>query len=293
MLASDERWLSMGRMTEFGPQFSGRAGFEAFLRSLLRADWNQEDGPLRLNSALTLVDLGDSMFFSNARIFLSALAETNGTPVTATGNLTRAFVAGVFEKLNLPAGLRSSVRQVCKVINEQDVWPLHIVRIVCECAGLIARRNKRIQLSRTGRLLATEDQAGKLFRALFVGYFRRFDLQYNFPFRQVPGIQQTMAVILWRLQTVAADWKKVQGIAPDLLLPDVHAQLRKAMISEHDQEEWILSGYLLDALLIFGLIERQRPSGWFGVSEKDAIRISPLWRKFIRFVWQEEKVGWN
>ena len=33
----------------------------------------------------------------------------------------------------------------------------------------------------------------------------------------------------------------------------------------------------------FGLIERQKSGEWPSVTEKDEIRITPLWRKFIGF----------
>jgi len=47
--------------------------------------------------------------------------------------------------------------------------------------------------------------------------------------------------------------------------------------------EWILAGYVLDPLFDFGLIERQKSSEWPSITDKDKIRITPLWRKFIGF----------
>ena len=125
--------------------------------------------------------------------------------------------------------------------------------------------------------------AGSLFRKLFLAYFRKFDLQYGFPLRDVPGIQQTMAVILWRLDTVARDWVSVRGLAPRLLLPGVLTQLRQAMLSPYDTEEWIVAGYVLEPLWDFGLLERRKPSEWRVVTEHDFIRVTPLWRRFISF----------
>jgi len=124
-----------------------------------------------------------------------------------------------------------------------------------------------------------------LFRTLFLAYFRRFDLHYDFHLRDVPGIQQTIAVILWRLDTVARDWKPVRGLAPEILLPGVLNQLREAMVSQYDKEEWILAGYVLDPLFDLGLIERKQRAEWPSVTEKDFIRVTALWRKFITFAW--------
>ena len=270
-------------MIQFAPEPSGRAAFEAFLRLLLEADWQDPQSPLRLNSQLALADLASATFFQNTRLLLSALAESNGTAATATGNLNRVFVRQMFDRIIMPKPSRESTLAVCKVINEPDVWPLHLARIVGECAGLISRRNKRIQLTRSGRELLPDDQAGILFRKLFLAYFRKFDLHYDFHLRDVPGIQQTMAVIVWRLDTVARDWVPVRGLAPELLLPGVLTQLRQAMLSHYDAEDLILAGYVLEPLWDFGLLERRKASEWPSITDKDHIRVTPLWRKLISF----------
>jgi hypothetical protein len=56
------------------------------------------------------------------------------------------------------------------------------------------------------------------------------------------------------------------------------------MTTQYDKEEWILSGYVLHPLQELGLIERKHTGEWPKVSmEEDEIRLTPLWRKFIRF----------
>jgi hypothetical protein len=255
---------------------------------LLFADWESPDGPLRLNADLKSADLADAEFFFNARLFLAALAEEDGAPTTATGNLNRVFVGRMFDHLKLPQPSRDSIRHVCKVVNEQDVRPLHLARVVSECAKLVARRKKRFHLTKAGRALISDEQAGALYRTLFLAYFQRFDLRYGFHFRDVPGIQSTMTVILWRLDTVADDWTPVRGLAPDILLPGVLNQMHQAMAYEYDTEEWILAGYILNPLFDLGLIETKKRSEWSSVTEKDDIRITALWRKFITFVWDDD-----
>jgi hypothetical protein len=90
-----------------------------------------------------------------------------------------------------------------------------------------------------------------------------------------------MAAILWRLGDVLENWHPVKGLAPQILLPRVLQQLHEVMVSQYDQEEWILSGYVLEPLRDFGLIEKRSKSDWPAVTEKDFIRITPLWKKFI------------
>jgi hypothetical protein len=270
-------------MIQFSPEPSGREASDAFLRNLLAADWQNPQGPLRLRPNLAFADLRSAPFFQNTRVLLTALTDSEGTPATATGNLNRVFVREVFDRITLPQPARESTRAVCKVINELDVWPLHLARIVSQCAGLIARRNKRFQLTRLGQTLLSDAQAGALFLRLFLAYFRKFDLHYDFHLREVPGIQQTMAVILWRLDTTAGGWVPVRGLAPQILLPGVLAQLHQAMAYPHDTEEWILTGYVLAPLFDLGLIERRKASQWPSITEHDFIRVTPLWRKFISF----------
>ena len=270
-------------MIRLAPEPGGRPAFDAFWRRLLTADWESASGPIRFCANLTLSELADADFFINSRLFLTALVEGPGARATATGNLNRAFVHSMFDRLKLPQSYRRSIRDVCKVVNEHDLWPLHLVRVVGECAGLVVRRKKSFHLTKLGRSLLPDDQAGSLYRRMFLAYFRRFDLHYDFHLRDAPGIQQTLAVTLWRLDTIAREWTPVLGLAPQILLPGVLEQLRAAMRSPHDTEEWILRGYVLDPLFDFDLIEREKRSEWPRLTDDDRIRLTPLWRKFVAF----------
>jgi len=270
-------------MIQFAPEPGSPQAFDAFAFSLLRADWESATGPMRFSPSLTLSDLADVAFFHNARLLLAALAAEQGTPATATGNLTRAFVGSLFDRLTLSKTSRESIRRVCKVVNELDLWPLHLARVVAECARLVARRKKRFQLTRAGRELLPDDQAGALYRRLFLAYFRRFNLQYGFNLRDVPLIQSSMAVILWRLDSVARDRMPVRGLTRQILMRQVFDQLHAAMKSPYEREEWILDGYVLRPLLNLGLLKRKSSTEWPAVTEKDEIRTTDLWRKFIRF----------
>ena len=269
-------------MIDFGPEPRAAKSTESFCGRLLMAAWDSIDSPMHLRGDVPLSDLAHSRFLVNTRHFLAALEENDGAPVTATGNLTRALVGQIFERLDLDAHWRDSIRHIHKVVNEPDVWPLHLVRVVSQIANLVARRNKRFRLTQKGARLLPEIQAGSLFRELFLAFFWKFDLAYDFRFRDVPGIQETMPVIFWRLDSLIRDWTPVRGLAPQVLLPRVHEQVRAAMISEYDTEEWILSGYVLKPLLDFGLIESKSPTRW-GLGEKDHIRVTGLWQKFICF----------
>ncbi len=259
-------------------------GVEGYCRSLCEAEWQDANGPLRLNRALSMADLQDAAFFHNTRQLLFALHEQAGTAATASANLNRVFVRYMFDRVALSPLERESILRYNKVLNEQDLWVLHLSRVVSELAGLITRRSKRFKLTREGVALLGEDRAGELYFKLFITYFRRFDLRYDFHLRDVPAIQQSFAVILWRLADVLENWRAVQGLTPQILLPRVLQQLHEAMVSEYDTEEWIFSGYVLEPLRDFGLIERQSKGDWPAITEKDSVRLTQLWKKFISFI---------
>ena len=96
-------------MIQFASEASGPEAVKMFCVRLLAAKWENPTGPMRLSTALTLQDLENAPFLSNARIFLAALGEKGGTPATATGNLTRSFVGEILDKLALSERHRESI----------------------------------------------------------------------------------------------------------------------------------------------------------------------------------------
>ena len=252
------------------------------LKSLYDADWEDAHGVIRFGTNLKLAELARVEVFQNARIFLNALREEGGTATTAAGYLTRAFVARIFDRLQLESDFRKTTRSVCKVINEQDVWPLHEVRLLAEFGKLIARRNKRFAVTKLGRELLADDRAGKLFRRLFLTYFRTMDLCSLVHVREQPEIQATMAITLWRLGQVAGNWRAATGLAAQILAPRVLTHLESDQRGDFDTPDFFVAAHVLRPLHDFGLIERQHDSKW-RIGEKDTIRVTPLFRRYIGF----------
>ena len=113
---------------------------EAYLRLLCEADWQADGGAVRLNRKLSMAAVQNVPFFHNTRQLLLALQEQGGTSATATGNLNRVFVKHLFEKLMMTPLQRRTIAEMNKVINERDLWGLHLSRIVAELSGLITKR---------------------------------------------------------------------------------------------------------------------------------------------------------
>lgn len=122
-----------------------------YLKSLYDADWQDPRGAIRFSAEVKLAELTQARLFQNTRMLLNALLQDGGAPMTATGNLTRAYVGSVIDRLQLHPDFLKTTRSYCKVINEQDVWPLHKVRLVAEYSKLVARRNKRLIVTKLGR----------------------------------------------------------------------------------------------------------------------------------------------
>lgn len=114
------------------------------IHQLLYTPWEDPAFPLKFNQELIYSEIKDSVFFTNTTTFLKTLIEMENIPTaTATGNLNRKIVKTVFEKLILEEDDRVFTLKYNKVINEIDVFPLHIIRTVCESAEIIRKRKNK------------------------------------------------------------------------------------------------------------------------------------------------------
>lgn len=239
--------------------------------------------PMQLNAQLTLEEVSCSKLFADTRLVLTELEKRQGAPTTEKGNLTRTVVRELFDKMSMEEETRRKVLEMNKVINEPDYGPIHKARVLLELGGLLQRRRKQFKVTREGRALVASEQAGALYHTLFITQFCKLNLSYHFPVREVPAIQTSMAVILWRLNMVARNWIPMKGIAEQLLFPDVHEKLRQAS-SQYVTQEYVLYGLALEPLVEMALLEvRDSGSVSWSVPWEGEIRVSPLWSRFISF----------
>jgi len=263
------------------------AQINAFIRCLIMADWNAPDSAIQLANDLALDDVKHVLFFHQARQFLRLMEENQGAPLTATGNLKRAYVAQMIEKMDW---LRREVAPllesgISKVINENDVLPLSVIHGVCEYGKLICKRRNRASVAPRGLELLADAQAGRLYRHLFITLFRNFDLSYLSSFRETPLVQDSIAVILWRLQMVAEDWLPLSQLPEEVFLTPVRDQVRAAS-SWPEVETTVLWGRVVRPLLWFGLLECDHGDDeWPGPRVILKFRKTPLFDRFLSFVW--------
>lgn len=252
----------------------------AQLRRLVNGAWEGEDAVVRIDESLPLGALEASDLLVNARAFLATLIESDGVKATAAGNLTRAVVAELMERLRLEAGYIADVRRMNKVINEQDVWPLHIVRVLLEVGGLIQRRKGVFRATRRGRALVEERRAGELYAHLFRTHFQELNLAYvGGP--EAPLFQRTIAATLFFFGQKARDWMTPEELAPEVILPQIYQEYASTRFP--GRPEFILETQLLMPLEEFGLAEAREAHGTIPNLPAHRYRASPLFDRVLSF----------
>ena len=251
---------------------------------LIYLSWDDDNFPLKFNNKLELSELKNSVFFANAAICLKTLVELkNENTATAAGNLNRKFVKLIFDRLIIPEDQKKFTLEYNKVINETDVFPLHIVRVVCQAAGLIHKRKNKFLVPRKHYSLLADEKAGELFHMLFHSYFRKFNVGYLDRLAELDCIQHTIAYSIYRLGEIADSYRSVKELSSKILLPSVLTEVR-GEISKYVKVEWILRSRIFEPLKNFGLVECEYKQ-FKGYSLVDAVRKTELFDRFIRCEW--------
>jgi len=264
-----------------------KADVDAFIAQLLKADWNSPNSPIQMADDLPYEDLKTVLFFDQCRQFLRLMDENRGAPLTATGNLNRAYVAQMIEKMDWLRRYVEPLKRggLFKVFDEGDVMPLGVIHGVCEYGKLIGKRKNRAFVTTKGRELCDDTQADRLYRLLFLTLFRDFGLDYISGYRETPLVQRTLAVILWRLQMVARDWIAADRLPLEVFLTRVLEQAR-AVSTMSDMETTILRHEVLEPLVWFGLLESdQTEDEWYRLRAQPRFRKTPLFDRFLTFIW--------
>lgn len=260
------------------PEFGGLSPTQ--VQRLLDGEWERSDSAVRLDATLSLEDLAGSRTLHNARLLLELLGAEGEVKATPKGNLPRAFVARFRERMRAPED-RWALPEP-RVLNEEDVWLLHVVRLLLELAGLVKRRKGLFSLTRTGQRLAAEARAGELFATLFRVHFRRFNLGYLDNAPDVPEFQFSIAYSLFRFGQLGGDWMDRYDLAESIVLPGVGEGLTPDPM--YNPLPAIVESRLLRPLEGFGLAEVQeieRAPGELGA--RKAFRKAPLYDRFLCF----------
>jgi hypothetical protein len=250
---------------------------------LIYLDWNTPDAGVSLSRGLDIENINSSELFTNARTFLRALNETGGAKATVAGNLNRKFVLQMAESMRWPPDYIEKMYDIRKVWNEEDLFPLHTLRIVTVLAGLARKYKGSFRITKRGQQFLNEKNGGLLFELLFRTFFRKFNLSYLDDHPECPGIQQTMGFSLYALGKYGDDWTTPAELAEKLFLPSVAAEIPFNDFG-FDYATSLAKIRLLLPLERFGLVECRRPAdakSFFAPIEH--VRKTPLFDNFIRF----------
>lgn len=218
----------------------------------------------------------------NARLFLTRALEESGIKATATGNLTRNFEEGMLDRMALQDGHAESVRAVNKVINEEDLFPLHVLRILLVQAGLVRRTKGAFRVTKKGTELLAVEEAGELYALLFFTKFRKFNLAYMSWGPEQGGVQETAAFALCQLSRAASTWQNAEALAEKLLLPTIIERL-----DPPDYPGRVLSlceSRIFAPLEEFGLLERREIPGDNKWRRPYKLRRTGLFDRFVKFI---------
>lgn len=252
---------------------------------LIYSKWTDEHFPLKFNDNLETSDFKQSSLFQNVRTLLNMLLEMEKEKTaTVRGNLNRKLVKAIHDKLILEKRDKEFVYHYKKIINEEDVFPLHIARVISECAGLIHKQKDRFLVKKKHQELLAEENAGKLYSLLFKTYFSMFNLSYLDGLPEAHSIQHTIPYSLLRLKELCKKDTSLEGLHSKILLPAVQKEVREEL-PKLVEADWIIRSRIIRPLKAFGLLECTYEKSKLAFSEITKCRKSPLYDKFMKVEW--------
>ncbi len=240
---------------------------------LLVGEWG-DGGVVRLNGELPAGRLEKSIYLHNARTLLESIREAGGARTTARGNLPRHWVREMIVRFSLEERYARD-----KALNEYDVMPVHITRLICQLAGLLRTSGRKFVVTRRAERLLAPERSGELFRRLFETFFRKFNLSYLDGTIENKALQDTVAFSLYALCQQKRSWHTARTLAPRILIPSA---FENALNAGDDQPTWQAYTRLLLPLYYFGLLEF-RVVKRKNADSRRQFRPSTLLRDFIYF----------
>ena len=249
----------------------------------LRYEPSADNEAIRLEPNLTETDLSGSAVTRNALLVLRRATDTGGLKLTATGNLSRAVVAEMFEIMEWPGRDKNELFRFHKVINEPDFLPVYFVRVLLQATKLLRTHRGKLVPTRLGKRMVVPERYGALQALLFhialwhlnLGYFDRNPVQ-SWP-------QNNVGVVLWSLSASASDW-----LHPDRLTRLCTVPVIGVLEAAWDLGSSAMESRVLRPLTWFGLME-SRWEGSAGLGEPRLYRKTSLFDRFVKFSVQVER----
>jgi hypothetical protein len=235
-------------------------------------------GPCRVQEDLGFAVLAATTVLPNARLVMTAL-DGGGTKLTAGGCLSRKFVEMLLERLDWPGHNAAEVRSVSKSINERDFAPAMYLHAVLKLAGLVRSEKGLLKLTKKGRTLLPEEEAGRLQAALFRTTFAKYNPAYLDRFDMPEVFAPQISLILYLIGQFCTDWRE-----PGALMRSVTFPVKE--LSEPKYPKLLALTFetrVLQYLCWFGLMEETRPGANDEWRQPHLYRKTALYEQMLQF----------
>jgi hypothetical protein len=253
----------------------------------LRQEPSASQTAIRIANDLSADEIAGSAVARNILILLRQEIERVGLPLTATGNLSRAVVAEMGKLIEWPHYDQADAFRFNKVINEPDLMPLHVVRLLAQAATLVRAQRGKLVATPLGKSMLSDARQGSLTAILFHFAFWHMDLGYFGRGLLGSWPQADIGIVLWSLSVSADDWQTSEKLTRLCTIPE------PAILSgTWDRTPYAMEARILRPLLWFGLLEYRSekiPDTRFGA--RHYYRKAPLFDRLLAFDVKMDFVG--
>ncbi len=248
--------------------------FDSYCRLRRRPD---EDGRA-LNLA---VDMAETELSASPmmRAMLHLLRKAEGQPIRLTEAecLPRTVVVDLAEIVDGAAFDLALIRSVSKVLNEQDVWPAELLRVVAVEMRLLRRVGKTLVPTAKGKKVLSTG-AGDLMARMFELVFWPINLG-RWDGCPVPSWPQgDIGIIVWCMSHVVKDWE-----TPDRLARLTTVPVIGVLEARQDFSGLALELRILRMLALFGLLDTDRATTIGSRFDGRRYRKTALFDRFFAF----------
>jgi len=248
--------------------------FHAFM-----ADRLDGKGPCRVQEDLPFTALANTTVLPNARRFIEALGH-GGAKLTARGNLNRKFVETLLDRFQWSDYEAADIRSVCKVVNEQDFPPAQYLHGLFRLAGLAHVKKGVLELTRKGRMLLPEQEAGRLQTLLFRTTFARYNLAYLDRCGMPEMFAPQISLILYLIGQFCTDWRPADALMRSVTVPT--KELTEPRFPR--LPEFAFEMRVLRHLCWFGMMEDAKPAANDDWGQPRLYRKTALYDRTLQFV---------
>ena len=245
---------------------------------LIRHKWNEPGAAIQFRSDLPEEAFAGAELLHDVRALVGLIAE-GSFRATKKGNLPRKLVTAMLENPTFESWKASYIGSK-SAVNEEDVYRVHLARIIADFAGLIQLRSGVWRVVKKRQKLLEPERSNECFVRLMTIMYTKFNVGYR-SWLEDFDVQHCIGYSLAQLRHWQ-DWTEWNaGSARRLLLPAIHHQYPLPDPNEkyaRDDAEILASSRIIEPLRRLGLIEIKEEK-W----RLSAARTSPLFESLIEF----------